>query len=154
MINLDLVRGRADTHHDLFSSEPFLENDGYQQPQEESATISYFACKQMSQMSDSQHLCIGLPGNQPPSWMNDQPASLANSSQYEEIKDDFRVSDKEERIRHANFLLEELRKSSSLGLKPKKEKVYNDELLKDILRHNRRWVHNLLDPVLFNAKPN
>jgi hypothetical protein len=89
MINLDLVRGRADTHHDLFSSEHFLENEGYQQPQEESATISYFACKQTPQMNDSQPLGLGLPGNQPPSWMNDQPARLANSSQFEEIKDDF-----------------------------------------------------------------
>ena len=105
-------------------------------------------------MSDSQSLGIPLPCNQPPSWMNDQAASLADSSQYEEIKDDFRVSNKEERIRHANFLLEGMRQSTSLGLKPKKEKVYNDALLKDILRHNRRWVHNLLDPVLFNAKPN
>ena len=79
MINLDLERGRADTHDDLFRSQHFLEKDGDQLPQEESATISYFASQQMPQMSDSQSLGIPLPCNQPPSSMNDQPASLAES---------------------------------------------------------------------------
>ena len=115
MINLDLERGRADTHDDLFRSQPFLENDGDQLPQEESATISYFDSQQMPQMSDSQHLGIGLPGNQPPSQMNDHAAGLAESSQYEETKDEYRVSNKEERIHHANFLLEVLRQSTSPG---------------------------------------
>ena len=109
MINLDLERGRADTHDDLFRSQPFLEDNGFQLPQEESATISYFASQQMSQMSDSQSLGIPLPCNQPPSWMNDQAASFTDSSQFEEIKDDFRVINKEERILHANILLEGLR---------------------------------------------
>jgi hypothetical protein len=34
------------------------------------------------------------------------------------------------------------------------EKVYGDALYKALLRQLRRWVRNLLDPVLLNIKPN
>jgi hypothetical protein len=47
--------------------------------------------------------------------MNDHAAGLAESSQYEETKDEYRVSNKEERIHHANFLLEVLRQSTFPG---------------------------------------
>ena len=43
MINVDLERGRADTHDDLFMSQKFLEGDGYQQSQYVVATNSNFA---------------------------------------------------------------------------------------------------------------
>ena len=63
------------------------------------------------------------------------------------------MRNKEERIHHANYLLEELlRMRTNPNYKP--EKVYGDALYKALLRQLRRWVRNLLDPVLLNAKPN
>ena len=152
MINLDLERGRADTHDEQFMSQAFLECDGYHQRQYVIATNSYFA-QQMPSVNDSLNLSMALPVNDYPPWMNPLAESLPNSSKYEEIKDDIRVSNKEERIYRANYLLEELqRKITSKNYKP--QKVYGDALYKALLRQLRRWVRNLLDPVLLNAKPN
>jgi len=96
---------------------------------------------------------MALPVERMPSRMNLQDATLPKSYPIEEIKDDLRVSKKEERIHHAHYLLQELqRKIVSLNYKP--EKVYGDALYKALLRQFRRWVRNLLDPVLLNAKPN
>ena len=107
----------------------------------------------MPSVNDSLNLTLALPVNHQPSWMNLLAESLPNFSQYVEFKEDLRVSNKEERIYRANYLLEELqRKMASLNYKP--EKVYGDALYKALLRQLRRWVRNLLDPVLLNAKPN
>jgi hypothetical protein len=63
------------------------------------------------------------------------------------------VRTKEERIHLANYLLEEmLRMRTKANYRP--EKVYGDALYKALLRQLRRWVRNLLDPVLLNVKPN
>lgn len=137
MINLDLERGRADTHDDLFMPQNFFEGDGCQQSQYGIATNSNFA-QQMPPANDSQHHAMELLVNQQPSSMNFMTESFPNSSQYEEIKDDLRVSNKEERIHHANNDLEELLRQTASG----KKKVYSDALYKDLLRHSRRWVHN------------
>jgi hypothetical protein len=73
----------------------------------------------MPSANDSLNLAMALPVNDHPLWMNPLAESLPNSSQYEEIKDDLRVSNKEERIYRANYLLEELQtKIASKNYKP------------------------------------
>ena len=93
-----------------------------------------------------------IPVNHQQSLMNLEEASFPNSSQsqYEEIKDDLPMSNKQERIHHANYDLKELLRQT----KPSMKKVYSDALYKDFLRYTRRWVHNLLEPILLNVKPN
>jgi hypothetical protein len=108
----------------------------------------------MSTVSDSHRITMALPANQAPPWMNLQATRLSSSYPIEEeLKDDLQFRNKKHRIHHAIYLLKEmLRKRMSRNYKP--EKVYGDALYKALLRQLRRWVRNLLDPVLLNAKPN
>ena len=107
----------------------------------------------MPTISDPQRLAMALPARTLPFRMNLQAATLPEFYPMEEIKENLQLNNKDERIRRANYLLQEmLRKRASLNYKP--EKVYGDALYKALLRQLRRWVRNLLDPVLLNAKPN
>ena len=93
MINLDLERGRADTHDDLFMSQNFLESFGCQQSQDGVATNRDIA-QQMPSQNDYQHLSMEIPVNHQQSFTNLEEASFPNSSQsqYEEKKEDLQMS--------------------------------------------------------------